>query len=714
MSEVSALQRVGIEGMDCNNCALGIQRFLEKKGLQKVAVSFSNAEASFEIDEHITFEEVVAGIEKLGYHVVSAELEYNEQNDAAKGWTTLEWKLFVCAIFTLPLLLAMFLPIPILHHPVLQLLLCLPVFIIGADHFGSSAVKSLRTGIPNMDVLIIVGTTAAFIYSLIGLTFSLGHPFMFWETAATIITLVLIGNVIEHRSVRQTGSAIRELSKMQPLLAKRVKIDPQTGEESIEEVSAKGIMVGQVFLVNTGDRIPTDGTVIWGSGGANEAMMTGESLMTEKGEGSSLIGGSVLETGSIKMKATKVGKDTALAQIIELVRRAQANQPPIHRLADRISAIFVPVVLLIALVTFLAAFYLFQIGFKQSILNSIAVLVISCPCAMGLATPTALTVGLGRAAKNGILVKSGTVLETLAKAKTVVFDKTGTLTTGFFTIKNIHTDIPDKEFKEILLGLERHSTHPLALAIVNALEKEHKPLPLAEVNEIKGIGMMGKDEQGNTYMAGSYNIADEFTDDNTHNVYVMVNGKLVGWVDLADELRPDAAEAVNYLIKNGFRTLLISGDNLQKTTYVAQALGITEFYANKLPKEKLDMIEELTKEGITVMVGDGINDAPALAKASVGIALSNASQVAIDSADVVLLNSNLKSLSTAIALCQHTLLTVKQNLFWAFFYNVLAIPLAAIGLLNPMIAAFTMAFSDVIVIGNSLRLRNKKIKDGAE
>lgn len=711
MTEVSTIHRVGIEGMDCNNCAIGIKRFLEKKGLQNVDVSFANAEASFEMNNAVTYEEVLEGIENLGYHVIEEPDETTDtvaQPDVA-GWSDLEWKLLVCAIFTLPLLLSMFLPFEILHNSAVQMLLCLPVFIIGADHFGSSALKSLKTGVPNMDVLIIMGTTAAFLYSLIGFAFGLGHNYMFWETAATIITLVLTGNVIERRSVRQTGSAIRELSKLQPTVARRIKIDSVTGHESIEEVSTKSIRTGQVFLVNTGDRIPTDGIVVWGSGGANEAMMTGESLLVEKGEGSALIGGSVLEIGSLKMKATKVGKDTALAQIIELVKRAQANQPPIHKLADRISAVFVPVVLLIAIVTFAGGYFYFNIGFKQSILNSIAVLVISCPCAMGLATPTALMAGLGRAAKNGILIKSGTVLETMAKVSTVVFDKTGTLTTGYFTIKSMKSELPDFEFKAILLGLERYSAHPLAKAIVRALEKDHKPLPMFEVREMKGMGIMGKDTDGNTYMAGSYNIADEFTDDNTHNIYVLKNGKLAGWLDMEDELRPDAADAVEYLSKHHIKTLLLSGDHTDKTTQAARKLGITEYYANRLPKEKLDMIEDLSKKGVTAMVGDGINDAPALAKASVGIALSNASQVAIDSADVVLLNSNLHSLGNALGICRHTVLTIKQNLFWAFFYNLLAIPLAAVGLLNPMIAAFAMAFSDVIVIGNSLRLKTKKI-----
>ena len=711
MSETSVIQRVGIEGMDCSNCALGIKRYLEKKGLQQVEVSFANAEASFELSDNLTYEEVVSGIEKLGYHVVEESDETAEAAETPeKGWSAIEWKLAISAVFTLPLLLSMFLPFAVLHQPVVQMLLCLPVFIIGAHHFGGSAFKSLRTGIPNMDVLIIIGTSAAFLYSLIGLTFALGHNFMFWETAATIITLVLTGNVIEHRSVRQTGSAIRELSKLQPATARRIKIDPQTGSETVEEVSAKSIRVGQVFLVNTGDRIPTDGVVIWGSGGANEAMMTGESLLIEKGENSALIGGSVLETGSLKMRATKVGKDTALAQIIELVKRAQANQPPIHKLADRISAVFVPLVLLISALTFLGGYYLFAIGFTQAALNAIAVLVISCPCAMGLATPTALTVGLGRAAKNGILVKSGTVLETIAKAQTVVFDKTGTLTTGLFTLQNLHTTLPQEEFKSILLGLELHSAHPLAKAMVQALASQHTPLPLAEVTELKGMGIMGKDEQGNTYMAGSYNIADEFTTDNTHNVYVLKNGNLVGWADLADEIRPEAADTIRLLQHNNLQPILLSGDNEAKTQAAARQLGISRFYAGKQPHEKLEMIASLSQQGVTLMVGDGINDAPALAKASAGVALSNASQVAIDAADVVLLNSNLRSLNTAIALCRHTLLTVKQNLFWAFFYNILAIPLAAVGLLSPMIAAFAMAFSDVIVIGNSLRLKTKRVE----
>lgn len=696
---------LGIDGMTCNNCALGVKKFLEKKGGQNVDVSFANAEASFDITNETPLTSLVDGIENLGFQVI----EEDEVLPETTGWSALEWKLLVCSIFTIPLFLAMFLPIPLLKNTTVQLLLCLPVFIIGVDHFGTSAIKSLKTGIPNMDVLIFIGSTAAFLYSLAGYAFGLGHNFVFWETAATIITLVLAGNVMEHRSVKKTTSAIRELSNLQPARAKLITIDSETGVEKVGEIDVKEIRVGQQLLVNTGDKIPVDGVVTWGKGAANEAMMTGESLLVDKQPEQPVLGGTLLELGSIKIKATKVGKNTALAQIIKLVKQAQANQPPIHKLADKISAIFVPTVITIAFLTFVISYFAFHLPFQKSLLDSIAVLVISCPCAMGLATPTALMVGLGRAAKNGILVKGGTTLETLAKAKNVVFDKTGTLTTGLFSVKKMESELPDYEFKAILMGLEKYSTHPLAQSIVRSLEEKTKPYPLEEVRELRGIGIMGKDAEGNTYMAGSYNIAAEFTKDNSHNVYVLKNGQLIGWVDMEDEIRPDAVQCVDYLKEDKITTILLSGDKEDKTKYMARKLGIKTYHAEKLPKEKLDIIEELNKTGLTVMVGDGINDAPALAKAGIGVSLSSASQVAIESADVVLLNTNLRSLNKAIRISEHTMLTIKQNLFWAFFYNVLAIPIAAIGLLNPMIAALTMALSDIIVIGNSLRLRNKRL-----
>lgn len=716
MSDNSKTQHINleIEGMTCNNCALGIKRVLEKKGAANVDVSFANAEVNFEMTDNtlLTYDELINSIEGLGFKVVADQEneEDVEQSKALVNWSDLEWKLFIAAIFTIPLFFAMFLPFAWLHSPTVQLLLCLPVFVIGVAHFGTSAIKSLRAGVPNMDVLIILGSSAAFLYSLIGYAFGLGPNFMFWETAATIITLVLTGNLMEQRSVRQTSSAIRELGKLQPSTAQRiVKSSFNTSNEQLETVHYKKIKVGDYLLVNTGERIPTDGKLLWGEAYVNEAMMTGESEAVKKQLNSPLIGGTIVESGSLKMQATKTGDKTALAQIIKLVKDAQANNPPIQQLADKISAIFVPVVIGIATITFLLAYFVFGVSFQQAMLNSIAVLVISCPCAMGLATPTAVMVGLGRAAKSGILIKSGTILEKLANIKQIVFDKTGTLTQGNFSIAHYHSDLKEATFKAVIVGLEKHSTHPIAKAIVNAWGSTTIPFIFSDVQEEKGVGIIGTTPQGDTYRVGSYRIAQHLSTDSSHQVYVLKNDVLVGWLDLEDSLRPDAKGAVAQLQANQLKPVLLSGDKTSKTQQVAQQLGIDTYFAEQMPAQKLEKIAALSAQGATAMVGDGINDAPALAKADVGIALSNASQVAIESADVVLINSQLKNISSALLVSKHTVITIKQNLFWAFFYNVLAIPLAAMGFLSPMIAALTMAFSDVIVIGNSIRLKYKKL-----
>ena len=698
-----------IEGMTCNNCALGVRKYLEKQGMENVHVSFANGEASFNLNGYAQqqLNDLIEGINNLGFQVLEEEAPEKEQ----KGLSLLEWKLIVSAFFTIPLFLAMFLPFPILHEPLVQLALCLPVFIIAIQHFGISAYHSLKTGVPNMDVLIIIGVTAAFVYSLVGLLYNLGHDFMFWETAATITTLVLLGNYMEFRSVKQTTQAVKELQKLQPETAKLVSLNFETNEESVEDIHIKQIKRGNVLLVNTGDSIPADGIVVWGGGTVDEAMMTGESQPVEKQLKSKVTGGTILTTGSIKMRAERVGKQTTLSEIIRLVKEAQADQPPIQKLADKISAVFVPVVVSIALLTFLLAYFVFNVPLSKALLNSIAVLVISCPCAMGLATPTAVMVGIGRAAKNGILIKKGSILETLANVKNMVFDKTGTLTDGTFQLKEFNTfnghNVEDS--KAALLGLEKHSTHPLAKSVVSTLEKEVKALHFFEVKETKGLGLKGKDRDGNVYTAGSYRTVEALTKDNSHNIYLSKNNELIAWFDLEDRLRPHIKESIASLKNKSVTPVLLSGDLENKTAHIARQSGIDNYHGRKLPEEKLAIIDKLKTTGITAMVGDGINDAPALAKSDIGISLGNASQVAIESADVVLLNDQLENVNLAVDISKHTVLTIKQNLFWAFFYNVLAIPIAAVGLLNPMIAALAMAFSDVIVIGNSLRLKKKKL-----
>ncbi len=682
---------------------MGVQKFLEKKGLERVDVSFANAEASFEMQDQHSLEDLVGGIEGLGFKVVQEE----DLQSGLWGIDPIIWKLGICSLFTIPLLLSMFLPYPFLHHPLVQLLLSLPVFAIGVWHFGRSAFHSIKSGVPNMDVLIIIGSGAAFLYSLVGWILQLGSDFLFFETAASIITFVLIGNYLEYRSVQKTTVALKELAELRPETAKLVEeID---GQQVITEIAQEDIRCDQILLVNTGDRVPTDGIVIWGEGSVDESMMTGESELVSKISSDTVIGATLLQEGSFKLRATKVGEDTVLSQIIQMVKDARANKPKIQRLGDVVASIFVPFVLLIAIATFVIEYFLLGWTLQASLLNAVAVLVISCPCAMGLATPTALMVGLGRAAKEGVLIKGGDTIETLAKVKNLVFDKTGTLTTGNFRIKKLHSAIDEEVFKGILYSLEQYSSHPLAVSIVREL-KGLVPYEMSEIKEIKGLGIMGKDLEGNTFMLGSYEAAKSLTDDDSHNIYVLYNHQLIGWVDMEDEIRAASAESIQALEADGINTLLISGDKKDSTTAIARKVGIEEFYYGKLPKEKLELIDEKLAEGVTVMVGDGINDAPALSKASVGVSLRRANQIAIQSADVVLMSDRMDSLNRAINISKLTLLTIKQNLFWAFFYNVLAIPIAAAGFLNPMIAALAMAFSDVIVIGNSLRLRNRDIQ----
>ncbi|MGB2457879.1 MAG: heavy metal translocating P-type ATPase, partial [Flavobacteriales bacterium] len=552
-----------------------------------------------------------------------------------------------------------------------------------------------------------MGTTAAFFYSVTGTLIFWGtpeaHNFLFFETTATIITLVLLGNVLEHRSVKQTTTAIKELSSIQNLEAKRERKDG-----SIEIISFKNIIKDDVLLVNSGDKVPTDGIIISGEGFFDESMMTGESHSILKKSNEEVIGGTLLLDGNIKMIAQKVGEETVLSHIIKLVKSAQNNKPNIQRLGDKVSAIFVPLVLFISLITFILNHYAFDISLSDSVMRAIAVLVISCPCAMGLATPTAVMVGLGRAAKSGILIKGGNTLEEFAKVKNIVFDKTGTLTTGDFKIDSLVCKESDNEdVINIIYSLEMHSSHPIAKSFIKELEEKAKLLELEEIQEVKGQGIQAK-WKGNFYQFGSAKFVNH--EDETHQIYLYKNNSFFAGVNCSDEIKNDLKETISKLKQQGLTTTILSGDKVSKCESVGQAIGINNIYGEYLPHEKLEKIDELNKNGLTAMVGDGINDAPALAKAHVGVSLGGSTEVAIESAQVVLLNTdNLKQIDTAYKISKHTLKTIKQNLFWAFSYNIVAIPIAALGFLNPMWGALFMAFSDVIVIGNSLRLKKKNI-----
>lgn len=698
-----------VEGMTCANCALSINKSLQKNGAKSIVVNPIDGDVSFELNGAATKEKLAKDIESLGYKV-RREDSIPSTTKRLFLHTNLQ-RFWFCLPFTAILALHM---IPGVHvhwlmNPLVQLALTIPVFFVGMRHFGRSAIKSLRNGLPNMNVLISIGAASAFIYSLVGMLRGLGDDYLFFETAATIITLVFLGEYLEEATVKSTQMALKGLVTSQKVMANMIAFD-EAHQEVILPVENTSLKVGDLVLVKTGEQVPIDCKILWGDVAVNEALLTGESLPVIKGKKDQLIGGSIIAEGTAKAQVTAVGHDTVLSNILNLVKKAQGEKPPMQLLADRISAIFVPIVLAIALVTLIANWMILG-AFTPALMRSIAVLVIACPCAMGLATPAAIAVGLGRAARNGILFRNAKSLELFKNITQAVFDKTGTLTTGQFSISNwqVTTNtINESDFKRIVYSLEKYSAHPLAKSIAAAWKDTE--IRWKKIEEIKGQGMQAWDAEGNTYRAGSYAIAASLTNDDCHAVYVLKNNALLGWLDLHDEIRPEAAAVVSQLHKRGIKTVLLSGDRLAKSETVAKALGIDTVIAEQTPEQKLQTIERLTAEQPTVMIGDGINDAPALAKATIGISMSEASQLAMQSAQVVLMNSGLKKLPTALGLGRHTYITIKQNLFWAFFYNIIAIPVAAFGFLTPTFGALVMGLSDVVLAANSGRLFVKKVE----
>ncbi|MDP9048968.1 MAG: cadmium-translocating P-type ATPase, partial [Bacteroidota bacterium] len=471
---------------------------------------------------------------------------------------------------------------------------------------------------------------------------------------------------------------------------------------------AKEVRPGDTLLVNQGDKVPVDGEVLSGNGSIDEAMLTGESLPVEKEKYDKVIGGTIVQHGNFRMIATKVGSNTILAQIIELMKKAQAAKPPVQKLGDQVAAIFVPAVIGISLLTFAITYFAVHTGMQVALMNAIAVLVISCPCAMGLATPTAVMVGLGRAAKNGILIKGGDTIEAVAHTKYVVFDKTGTLTTGKFHIREIKAEenISVEQIRGIIIAIEERSNHPIARSLTGELKLlPQTKLILRSATEERGLGMRAEDVEGNHYFIG----AGKSGNNGDFNISLYKNQQLLAQIAIEDEIKPEATDLIAQLKKMNIIPVLLSGDKNNRCMEVASLIGIDEVHSEKLPDEKLAVIDIYKQKGKTVMIGDGINDAPALTKADVGVSMNDASQIAIQSARVILLNTDLHSVVKFLQISKHTLLTIKQNLFWAFAYNIVAIPIAALGFLNPMVGAFAMAFSDVVVIGNSLRLKTKNI-----
>ncbi len=704
-----------VDGMSCTNCALSIHKYLSSKGIQEPKVNFMEGEVQFELVDTAQKPALIKGIQDLGYKVRGQETEA----EGKKWLDNNKDRAFFSLIFTIPLMMHM---IPGLHlhwlmNPYVQLALTMPVFIVGIGYFGKSAINSLKHGIPNMNVLVSIGAIASFGYSLYGTLIGQGAQFAYYETTATILTFVFFGNYLEDASIASTQRALKDLVKAQKVMANMIVFD-EHHKEIIFNVAADTLKVGDILLINSGETVPMDCKILSGEANVNEAIVTGESVPVHRKMKDILLGGSTIENGTIKAYVTAVGDQTVLANIMKMVKAAQGEKPPVQVLADKISAIFVPLVVGIALITLLGNYFFTNIGFSESMLRSIAVLVISCPCAMGLATPAAIAVGLGRGARNGVLFKNAKSLETFKDIKQVVFDKTGTLTTGHFEINQFHIDpsrkeqMPEQEFKNLVYALEMHSNHPIANCIKEAW-KTNEILKWSQVEEVKGMGIKATDKEGNTYWAGSYKTIEKQEVEDGHNIYIQKNNEFIGWIDVADQIRPEAKEVIDQLHRQGITTILLSGDRLEKCKIVGDALGIQQIIAEQSPADKLAKLDELTKVAPTAMVGDGINDAPALAKATIGISLSNASHIAIQSAQVVLMNNGLKNLPMSLVLGRKTYETIKENLAWAFSYNIIAIPVAALGFLGtwgPTYGAIIMALSDVVLALNSLRLFKKKLK----
>ncbi|MFM7216958.1 MAG: heavy metal translocating P-type ATPase [Bacteroidota bacterium] len=708
-----------VEGMDCANCAMTITRTLEKKGYHGIKVDFASGEVRFEEVESGRIDQAVDAVNDLGYEVVARSdqrknVPADEATNSDEG-NRFPYLFVLCAVLSLPLMGHMVLSWHPLHDPWVQFVLCTPVMMIGWRQFGKSAWKSIRAGVPNMDVLVTVGATSAYLYSLPVVIGSSYFPSStpYFETAASIITFILLGNLIEQRSVRKTTDSIRALQRLQPDKARRIIHSGET--EQIEEVPSDQLAEGDIVSISEGGRVPADGIVLQGMATFDESMMTGESLPVTRAEGQPVMSGTMCVGGTLRIRCTATGMDSTLHRIIGLVKDAQHDKPGIQRLGDRVSAVFVPVVVGISIVAFFVNRYGLGIDLSESIMRSIAVLVISCPCAMGLATPTAVMVGIGRAAREGILIKGGSTLERLAKADVFVFDKTGTLTTGDFELTSVAAHgIDETELIRIVYGLELTSHHPLAKSIIRSISDRYgipEKTDWEKVQEDKGVGIHGWNQKGDLFSAGSHLLVAHTGMPDEHAIYVTKNNQLIGTIDLSDRIKHDVVKLVSELHRLGKRVLMMSGDSEERCKRIADEAGITEYRYRLSPHDKLSEIKKLSATNKTVMVGDGINDAPALAASSVGVSISGATDVAVDAAQVILLKSkDLSPLIQSWKLSKMTYTTIRQNLFWAFIYNIVAIPFAAAGQMSPMFGALSMAFSDVIVVGNSLRLNQRKIK----
>jgi len=711
-----------LTGMTCAACAARIEKVLNRAEGVEAAVNFATDSAHVVFDaSKATPESLIEAVRKAGYDATPAVDPFttpdrDAQTEARRYRRELSGFVFA-ALLTAPFAAQMAAMAAVGHDfqlPIwLQFCLAAPVQFWAGARFYAGSWKALRGGAANMDVLIVLGTTAAFLLSLAVWLVPLPGQHVYFEASAVVITLVLLGKLLEGRARARTAYAIRDLLKLQPATVRRER------DGELQEVPLAAVRVGDVFVVRAGDSVALDGQVLEGESAVNEAMLTGEGMPVAKAPGDVVLAGTINEDGPLRCRATGVGASTLLAAIVRQVAAAQGSKAPVQRLADRVSARFVPAVLAIAAVTLLAN-GLLSGDWAAAVMRATAVLVIACPCALGLATPTALMVGVGLGAKAGILIKNAAALERAERMDTLVVDKTGTLTVGTPSVAGVHpaSGVTERELLELATSLEQGAVHPLALAIVKRAEALGlKPLPIDNVRVHAGRGVSG--ERGSeivrlgspAFLAASGVAIDpaELVQVETagHTVVgVAAGARVVGWLTLVDALRPGAAAAISALRGVGVRVTMLTGDQVTPAAAIARSAGIDEWRAGQSPQDKREAIVALQKESHVVgMVGDGINDAPALAQADVSYAMGAGAGSALSAADVTLLRNDLAAVAAAVDLSRATLSKIRQNLFFAFVFNVLGIPLAAFGLLSPVIAGAAMAASSVSVVSNALLLK---------
>jgi Cu+-exporting ATPase len=721
----TTVETFAITGMTCANCSARVEKELKAtEGVLEANVNLATEKATVQFDGNLTAENLIQRVESIGYGAILFDEAHKQkiQEEKAAYLGKMKRDLILSAVLTAPLMIAMIAMllgshagwVHFLHLPLVQLILVTPVQFGVGQRFYRGAYHALKTKAPNMDVLVAMGTSAAFALSVYNGFFNPHNSDLYFESSGMIITLILLGKYLEQKAKTKTSDAIKQLMSLQAKTAMIIV----AGEE--KEVPIEEVQVGDILRVRPGEQIPVDGKILKGQTTIDESMLTGESLPVDKQVDDQVFGGTVNTTGSIQFSATQVGSMTVLSRIIRMVEDAQGEKAPIQQIADKISSIFVPTVLGLALLTLLAT-GLVTGDWQQAIVHSVSVLVIACPCALGLATPTAIMVGTGLGAKSGILIKGGGALEKIAHLTTIVLDKTGTITEGKPVVADF--EAVDPQALAYLTSLEQHSEHPLAKAIYHYGKDQVEIMPVDNFESLTGQGVTGI-INGQSYFVGSKRGLKErnisFPEDRVLALeeegktvmFLTDSTKMLAMISVTDQVKASSKAAIAALHQSGIKVKMLTGDNPQTAQYIGEQVGLqaSDIVAEVLPEDKAQVVKELQSNGQSVgMVGDGINDAPALALADIGIAMGSGTDIAMETADITLMNSDLLSVEKSIHLSKLTLRKIKQNLFWAFLYNVIGIPFAALGFLNPIIAGGAMAFSSVSVLLNSLRLNQKKL-----